>query len=272
MVSPRRLSLLGAGVVMIAWIGVTAGIRAHTDAEIRLRAEAVDRALDSTILHADDATRAIVLSYRERARLGLGSPFRLIDQSVHDPRLSDSIGRAVGGAIARRLLRHETYEIDAGVFGASDVAGKHLRVINQTIVGARDPRVGELCVRLAYAIAGAEGAVSSSVSATAIEAASQVRDRVVAESDLRRMIERSGDDRLDLIDEILLARRDRLLEVERPILARETTWSPAEISALRRKIERLERDSAAIAVGSRSLLHVALAPTIARAGARLPPP
>src|ERR1043166_8366412 len=107
MVSPRRLSLLGAGVVMIAWIGVTACIRARTDAEIRLRAEVVDRALDSTILHADDATRALVLSYRERARLGLGSPFRLIDQSVHDPRLFDSIGRAVGWAIARAPLGHQ---------------------------------------------------------------------------------------------------------------------------------------------------------------------
>src|SRR3954468_15299759 len=108
--SPRRYSLLGLGVVLVAWLTVVGlGTRSATDLRARARAASIE--LDSVTGHAPDSVRGLVQAYVERARLGMGSPFRLIDQAVHDPRLGDSTGRTLAWSIIDQLLRRTTYEI-----------------------------------------------------------------------------------------------------------------------------------------------------------------
>src|SRR3712207_954982 len=55
---------------------------------------------------------AIALGYLERARLGLGSPFRLAEYALRDPRLDSTTRRDVAWAIVGRTLAGAGYAID----------------------------------------------------------------------------------------------------------------------------------------------------------------
>src|SRR5260221_14232627 len=98
-VSPRRLSLAtGTALVAVALIFVMLGSRGAVTDDARRRASEAAWRLEpgsSSTAEAHDSTRPLALAYLERARLGLGSPFRLIDQATRDPRLADSTGAAV---------------------------------------------------------------------------------------------------------------------------------------------------------------------------------
>src|SRR5262249_31002665 len=106
----------------------------------------------------------IGLGYLERERLGLGGPFRLIDATLRDPRLSTFEQRRVAWALIEKLWRGDIYHIDAAVLDGmgpqhgSDPAATgeaHLGFIAHEIGNAQDPRVAELSVRLSYLIAAA---------------------------------------------------------------------------------------------------------------------
>jgi len=58
---------------------------------------------------------AIALGYLERLRLGLGSPFRLADEALVDPRLSATMGTSVAWAVLGRLRRGDAYVVDKSV-------------------------------------------------------------------------------------------------------------------------------------------------------------
>src|SRR2546423_7297342 len=112
--------------------------------------------------HADSVT-TIALGYLERLRLGLGSPFRLVDFALSDPRLDDSTRSRVAWAILARLRRGDAYVIDSAVasaFGSTVRGADQLALIHRTIESARDPRAGELTVRLAFALAAGEQTVA----------------------------------------------------------------------------------------------------------------
>ena len=272
--SPRRFSLLGLGVVLVAWLCVI-GLGGRSSADFRIRARAGTIQLDSVIARAPDSVGGLARTYLERVRLGLGSPFRLIDQAVHDPRLDDSTGRLVAWSILDRLFDRTAYEIDAAVLddaGPAAAGSAHLALIDQAIDEAKDPRLGERVVRLAYSIAASAGYISPRALPAVIEVVAQRRDRALAQRDLDAMIDRvqrSGD---DLIDEIVAARSRRQFAVESPLLAFHAGDEGLEaVAPLVERVERVVADPAAVSVGNRSLLPAAMASLVGRMGARLPP-
>jgi hypothetical protein len=81
---------------------------------------------------------AIALGYLERLRLGLGSPFRLADEALADPRLSATMGNSVAWAVLGRLRRGDAYVVDKSVLddigpwtsdGSSARGSEHLALI-----------------------------------------------------------------------------------------------------------------------------------------------
>ena len=166
-----------------------------------------------------DSVTTLALGYLERLRLGLGSPFRLADFALTDPRLDDSTRSRVAWAILARLRRGDAYVIDPSVGSAIDAvsggAGQ-LALIQRTIESARDPRAGELTVRLAYALAAGERTVVEQGDAIAAQVAALVRDRALAQADLRDLLRDADARQVDPLAELVRRRRARAFLVERP--------------------------------------------------------
>src|SRR5215211_7134005 len=67
-------------------------------------AKSLERSLASTPAESISIADAVAVGYLERLRLGLGSPFRLIDYALADPMLPDSVGHLVAYAVLQRTL------------------------------------------------------------------------------------------------------------------------------------------------------------------------
>lgn len=176
-----------------------------------------------------DPEIAVAVGYLERLRLGLGSPFRLIDQALHDPRLPDPVRRRTAYALLARTIDRHSYQIEPaaldliGAGGAEWVPGvgrKHLELIDDAIRESADPRVGELAVRLAYTLAAAEKSVSAEAPIIAAQAAALIRDRELAVRDLARLFDRAAEIGVDPIDLVGGWRGERAFLVEAPTLHR----------------------------------------------------
>jgi len=113
---------------------------------------------------------AIALGYLERLRLGLGSPFRLADEALADPRLSATMGNSVAWAVLGRLRRGDAYVVDKSVLddigpwtsdGSSAHGSEHLLHLldawRQTRLQAIVQRVEHRSVRLRLWPDGADG-------------------------------------------------------------------------------------------------------------------
>jgi hypothetical protein len=144
-----------------------------------------------------DDEAVIALGYAERLRLGLGSPFRLVEAAMRDPRLSDEMRHQVSWALLSRTLSGDAYEVDAIALdrvGLGHIASwpglgqHHLRIIENAIGESADPRGGELAVRLAYNLAAMEGSVPPSAPRLAARAAALIRDRALARTDVTRLL------------------------------------------------------------------------------------
>src|SRR5258708_3823471 len=279
--SLRRLSLVtGTALVAVALLFVMLGSRGAVSDDVRRHAsQAMRRIQTDGPIAADgrDSTRALSLAYVERARLGLGSPFRLVDEAIRDPRLADSTGVVVAWAILDCIFNHETYEIDASILDAigSHAAGAdHLTLIDHVISSARDPRVGETTIRLAYGLAVASGALSRSALPAVTAAAAMRPDRALAERDLDRATVRASENGIALIDELIRNRVTRALEVERPLIGalspRQQEDAIAAVPGVLGQIEALHAHSNA-AFADSSMLDARQAVTLSRLGARLPP-
>lgn len=177
------------------------------------------------VLEEVDPDRAIALGYLERLRLGLGSPFRLIEYALSDPRLEEGTRIAVAWALLARTLDGQTYEIDpvaldrAGLAtgGARPGIGRHhLELIEGAVTESPDPRGGELAVRLAYTLAASEGSVSRRASGLAAQAAALIGDREIARSDALRVLRAAAAEGADPMALIPQWRVDRRFEVEAP--------------------------------------------------------
>src|SRR5262245_30957144 len=138
-----------------------------TRRELELGRAAADQWQRAAQQTAIGETDAIAAGYLERLRLGLGSPFRLVDYAYSDPRLADSVRTRLAFALLYRVLAGAAYDIDAAALEragtrASPARGeRHLELIQRAIEGASDPRVAEAAVRLAYTMGAAEGLVSN---------------------------------------------------------------------------------------------------------------
>jgi hypothetical protein len=169
----------------------------------------------------------IPLGYIERLRLGLGSPFRLIDYALSDPRLEGEVRLRTAHAILARTLDRQSYQVDptvldlVGLAGSEWVAGVgryHLRLIDDAISEALDPRVGELAVRLAYLVAAAEGSVDPEAPKLIAQAAALIRDRELARNDARRLVRAAQEAGTDPVRLVAGWRSERRFEVEQPAL------------------------------------------------------
>src|SRR5919109_1471906 len=125
----RRFSLLVTATLLgvvsaFGWLRARPEMSGDAAAHMR-RAAAF---YDSTVVLAraarnlarGDSGTTIALGYLERLRLGLGSPFRLADYALSDPRLDDSTRTRVAWAILARLRRGDAYVIDPSVGDAID--------------------------------------------------------------------------------------------------------------------------------------------------------
>jgi hypothetical protein len=170
----------------------------------------------------------IGLGYGERLRLGMGSPFRLVEAVMRDPRLSDEARHRIAWALLARTLAGEAYEVDAisldraGLGHIANWPGlgrHHLRIIESAVTESRDPRGGELAVRLAYQLAAMEGSVPAAAPRVAARAAALVRDREVARADVTRLLRSAEAVQGDPLRAIIRWRGERWFRVEEPAMA-----------------------------------------------------
>jgi len=259
----RRFSLLATAslLAIVALLGSVRSRPVMSDAAVARLSRAAAY-FDSTIVLARQAAPrgprgdalAVGITYLERARLGLGSPFRLVDLAIHDPRLDASTRQRVGWALLGRLRRGEAYVVDPAVLDgigpwSSDGRGTggpaHVELIERAVRSASDPRAGELAVRLAYMIAAGSGSVASSSVSVAAEVAALVRDRELAEADLRDLLKDAEQSRTDVMDLVARRRAARTLRVEQPALAPLAEAARIEamnaVPALVRAIDTLNR-------------------------------
>jgi hypothetical protein len=259
----RRISLLASGglLAVVALIGSARTHRAMSDSAATQLATSTQY-FDSTIVLARNArpqgargdALAVALTYLERLRLGLGSPFLLADEALEDPRLDYAMHSRVAWALLGRLRRGEAYVIDPAVLdgigpwnreGQGATGAAHLELIERAIESASDPRAGELAVRLAYMIAAARGSVGVSGVGIAAQVAALVRDRALAEDDLRSLLADAREQRIDVMTMMTSRRASRSFRVEQPALlpldAALRTEAMEQTPALVRAIDTLER-------------------------------
>jgi hypothetical protein len=288
----RRLSLLLTAsllAVVSAYGWLRTGAEVSGDAVAHMRRAAayydsvivLDRA--SSALSRRDSAAVVAVGYLERLRLGLGDPFRLADFALADPRLDDSTRTRVAWAILARLRRGDAYVIDTAVataFGPNSAGVAQLALIQRTIESARDPRVGELTVRLAFALAAGEQTVAEQGDVVATQVAALTRDRVLARSDLRDLLHDAGVRQLDPLAELVRRRRDRSFAVEQPpaVVLDDALQSEAmdDVPKLLDSIRSLSRSTTSGAATAHAsaqspLLGLSTAQHLATLGSGLPP-
>lgn len=190
---------------------------------------------DSTIVLARNARPrgargdqlTVSLGYLERLRAGLASPFRLADEALHDPRLDATMSNRVAWALLGRVRRGDSYVIDGSTLdgtgpwsrdGHGATGAAHLALIERAVSNASDPRVGELSVRLAYAIAAGKGEISASGAGVASDVATLVRDRLLSQSDVRDLLADASERHEDVMTMLVARRAARVFRVEQPPL------------------------------------------------------
>lgn len=170
---------------------------------------------------------AIRSGYMERLRLGLGSPFRLIDFALSDPRLGVDERRSLGKDLLASTLTGETYQVDPAALlpnferastESLALATKHLRLIEGAIESTPDPRAGELAIRLAYQLAHLEASASAVTLSAAVSAAALMRDRELSIRDARRLADAADAAGMEPVDLVQDWRKKGKFSVERPVL------------------------------------------------------
>ena len=291
----RRISFLASGglLAIVTLVASARGHEAMSDSAATQLATSTQY-FDSTIVLARNArpqgargdALAIALTYLERLRLGLGSPFLLADEALEDPRLDYAMHSRVAWALLGRLWRGDAYVIDPAVLdglgpwtldGQGATGAAHLALIERAVRSASDPRAGELAVRLAYMIAAGKGSIATSSVAIAAQVAALVRDHVLAERDLRALLADAREQQVDVMTLLISRRASRAFMVEQPPLvpldAVLRTEAMEQAPALVRALDTLERVRAvrAAPVASSSVLGAAFAHRAESLAASRPP-
>lgn len=223
------LGLLAAVIVAAATYGSLA-TRSPVSADAAMQMRTALAHFDSVAAvpadeaHPRNASDAVALGYLERLRLGIGGAFRLMAYAMSDPRLGDSTGTRLAWAMLARLRAGDAYRVqpealDAigpSIDGTEASGAAHLALIERTIASTHDPRTGELAVRLGYQLAAAEGTITRDGARIAADAAALVRDRLLAERDLRTVFERARDQKLSAPAAVLRLRAAHALQAEAP--------------------------------------------------------
>jgi hypothetical protein len=248
-----RLKLRAVAIVVVAATAVAVGLgrrgRAENVAGLAAGAAFIDSLLARTSTaeppRAVSFGDAVALGYVERLRLGLGSPFRLAEYALRDPRLDSISRRRVAAALVGLTLRGRGYAIEpAALAGAgpalpnqpldvsAERASRHLALIEAAVTASQDPRVGELAVRLAYELAAAERTVDRSAVTVIAPVAALVRDRRSAISDARRLLRAARAGAVDPLALLVTWRRERRFAVEQP--ASQLIGEALEVQAMSR--------------------------------------
>lgn len=196
----------------------------------------------------------IVLGYLERARLGVGSPFRLAELAGRDPDLSPERREPLAFALLAGALRGEGYRFDpsileyvrlAGGAGAARSAAEQLRLVERTVAAAPTARSGERAIRLGYRLAEAEGLVPPVPYSTIAHVAAMVSDRRRAQEDARTLLRAAAARSVDPLELMAEWRRERRFQVERPVLdpssVREEEWEAREAPNVARALRSLSQ-------------------------------
>jgi hypothetical protein len=187
-------------------------------------AEQLDSLWIADIDGLDEARRAaIAWGYAERLRLGLESPFRLVETAAADARLTEQERRTVSWALLAHIVRGESHQIDPAVLdavgpsehGRPAVGEQHLDLITDAVTHAENPRAAELAVRFAYSLAQTERIVDAIAPTLAAEVAALIADREIAR---REGVEIVRAAKIDPIEAIRRRRAHRGFYVERPVL------------------------------------------------------
>ena len=241
-------TLLVALVVAVSWAIATRGSRRvpmtrEVAREMRAGAEfaaRLERSLEVARAESILVSDAVAAGYLERLRLGLGSPFRLIDYVLADPMLPDTIRHVVAYALLQRTLDGDAYHAppaalaQAGATMAQlplEIAARHVALIDRVVAKASNPRGGELTVREAYRLAAAAGSVGRRASWLGTQTAALARDRELARADVVRLLATARRNRMDPLGLIPVWRLERRFSVERPVM-----------DALRPDVERAALD------------------------------
>src|SRR5690349_18348431 len=183
------LILACAMATCLSWF-VASRRAATTTARLR----SAERALEALTESAPEADgrAAIAWGYAERMRLGLVSPFYLIEMASRDSRLTLDEQRTVSWALLATVLRGESHLIDPATLdrlSRSAVRGEwHLALIDSSIRAAEDPRVSELALRLAYMLGAAERLIDPSGPTLVAQTAALVADREIARREATRLL------------------------------------------------------------------------------------
>jgi len=231
----RRLAILGT-VLAISVVVSTGAWLTHIKTSTRERelllhaevglafADSLERSLGKRVVSSITPAEAIAALYLERLRLGLGSPFRLIDQATRDPAIEPIGAAKLADAMIARTLTGNAFEPRFGALdllyleGNRKLGARHQAIIDSVVSATADPRVGELTVRLAYRLASASGSVSRRAPEIATAAAAQSRDRILAMRDARALLNAADRDGVGRVQLLRLWRISRRFEVERPVI------------------------------------------------------
>ncbi|HJQ19041.1 MAG TPA: hypothetical protein VJ867_01755 [Gemmatimonadaceae bacterium] len=222
-----RRAALTLCVACVLSLGLSLGATWHwrTGATARLNSAAarLDSLTDRGTPDERDRS-AVAWGYAERLRLGLESPFRLIEAAGRDPRLLADERRTVAWALLAHVLRGETYDIDPAALDGlgpmidnrSASGEEHLALIERAIASTRNPRAAELAVRFAYTLAASERLVDGSAPVIVAEAAALLADREVARREAVQVVRAARAD--DPLKQVRARRAHRAFYVERPAL------------------------------------------------------
>jgi hypothetical protein len=201
----------------------------------------------------------IALGYLERHRMGLGSPFRLIETVLRDARLEETMRRSLASALLERTQARSGAQVDPlslELLGLSRLGFLHGRgreyvsLIEEAVRDARSAEAGALGVRLAFLLLSAEGRISRESAANASRAALLARDRRLAAEDVQRLLRASEADGADPLVELVRWRAARAFTVESPNLA--SLSAPEENEAIELALRILPRlHAAALHAGDR---------------------
>jgi hypothetical protein len=274
----RRASILAtAGSLGLAIMLGSVPSRPALSASAATRMRVATDYFDSTIVLARNArprgargdALTVGLGYLERERLGLASPFKLVDEAQRDPRIDPWIAARVTWGMLARVRRGEAYVVDPAALdgigpwaadGRGATGSAHLALIERTIASSDDPRVGELAIRLAYEVAVANASLAPGAIVPATQSAALIRDRRLAERDLRDLFAAATERHVEVMTLLGEWRAARAFRVEQPSMTPLTSEQRAAamnaVPALVGALDTLDRASPAPtrAAATRSLL------------------
>ncbi|MEO7962503.1 MAG: hypothetical protein ABIT38_01185 [Gemmatimonadaceae bacterium] len=218
--------VLGAGVLLrVPRRGTRRPPRLTAELSLGSRfADSLESALSFTSARNLSSSDVVAVLYLQRLRLGVGSPFRLIDYALRDPLLRPEHRPLLADAILARTSVGDAYRTPGEALQllspVPDVGRgyAHRRFIERVIEEAPSPRAAELALRLTYAIGATSGVVSHRASAVALGAIAQARDRALAMRDVAALLAAARQQHVDPVDLVPAWRATRRFTVELPLI------------------------------------------------------